>query len=63
VTGDRHRLERARRFITSGLASGTITPIIDRTFALDDIVEAHRYLEAGAQVGKIVVTVSRKAQS
>ncbi|WP_460348294.1 zinc-dependent alcohol dehydrogenase family protein [Actinoallomurus acanthiterrae] len=63
VTGDRHRLERARRFVTSGLTSGTITPIIDRTFALDDIVEAHHYLEAGAQVGKIVVTVSRKVGS
>ncbi|WP_436408407.1 zinc-binding dehydrogenase [Burkholderia cepacia] len=29
----------------------------DRTFAFDDIVHAHRYREAGAQVGKIVVAV------
>jgi len=28
-----------------------------RRFAFDDIAEAHRYMEAGAQVGKIVVTI------
>nr|WP_245170124.1 zinc-binding dehydrogenase [Burkholderia sp. CpTa8-5] len=34
-----------------------MTPRIDRTFAFDDIADAHRYMEAGARVGKIVVTV------
>lgn len=38
-------------------AAGALKPLIDRTFAFDDIAEAHRYMEAGAQVGKIVVTV------
>ncbi|RUV30384.1 zinc-binding dehydrogenase, partial [Mesorhizobium sp. M7A.F.Ca.MR.148.00.0.0] len=32
-------------------------PIIDRTFAFDQIVEAHRYLESNEQFGKIVVTI------
>ncbi|WP_412529385.1 zinc-binding dehydrogenase [Burkholderia lata] len=49
--------ERAKRFIVDGLAAGALKPLIDRMFAFDDIVEAHRYMEAGAQVGKIVVTV------
>lgn len=57
ITGDAQRLERAKRFIVDGLAAGSLKPLIDRTFAFDDIVEAHRYMEAGAQVGKIVVTV------
>ncbi|WP_423761306.1 zinc-dependent alcohol dehydrogenase family protein [Burkholderia sp. NLJ2] len=57
ITGDAQRLERAKRFIVDGLATGSLKPLIDRTFAFDDIVEAHRYMEAGAQVGKIVVTV------
>jgi len=57
ITGDAQRLERAKRFIVDGLAAGALKPLIDRTFAFDDIVEAHRYMEAGAQVGKIVVTV------
>nr|WP_241021374.1 zinc-binding dehydrogenase [Burkholderia sp. Ac-20344] len=57
ITGHAQRLERAKRFIVDGLAAGALKPLIDRTFAFDDIVEAHRYMEAGAQVGKIVVTV------
>ncbi|WP_027782362.1 MULTISPECIES: zinc-dependent alcohol dehydrogenase family protein [Burkholderia] len=57
ITGNAQRLERAKRFIVDGLAAGTLKPRIDRTFAFDDIVDAHRYMEAGAQVGKIVVTV------
>ncbi|MPV58360.1 alcohol dehydrogenase [Burkholderia sp. HI2761] len=57
ITGSAQRLERAKRFIVDGLAAGTLKPRIDRTFAFDDIVDAHRYMEAGAQVGKIVVTV------
>jgi NADPH:quinone reductase-like Zn-dependent oxidoreductase len=32
-------------------------PRIDRTFPLSEIVEAHRYMESNAQIGKIVVTV------
>ncbi|MBY4805567.1 zinc-binding dehydrogenase [Burkholderia cepacia] len=34
-----------------------LKPLIDRTFVFDDIVHAHRYRKAGAQVGKIVVAV------
>lgn len=48
---------RAIQYIHTGLASGALRPVIDRTFALTDIVDAHRYLESNAQVGKIVVTV------
>jgi NADPH:quinone reductase-like Zn-dependent oxidoreductase len=29
--------------------------VIARTFKLDEIVEAHRYLESNQQMGKIVV--------
>jgi NADPH:quinone reductase-like Zn-dependent oxidoreductase len=57
LTTDPERLARAERFIKGGLRSGAFTPLIDRTFPLDEIVEAHRYMEAGAQVGKIVVEI------
>ncbi|RYD92906.1 MAG: hypothetical protein EOP61_24645 [Sphingomonadales bacterium] len=43
--------------IADGIATGRLKPVIDRTFALADIADAHRYLEAGQQIGKIVVTV------
>lgn len=51
------RLREAAAFVTSGLKSGAFTPTVDRTFDLEDIVEAHRYLEQSAQIGKIVATV------
>lgn len=60
ITGDPARLERARRFIEDGLLSGAFNPVVDRVFGLRDIVAAHQYLEAGAQVGKIVVTTARE---
>lgn len=57
ITGDPAKLEAAKAFILDGLASGTLQPTIARTFAFDEIVEAHRFLESNAQFGKIVVTV------
>jgi NADPH:quinone reductase-like Zn-dependent oxidoreductase len=49
---------RAQPFILEELASGALKPRIDRTFPFGQIVAAHRYLEANAQMGKVVVTVS-----
>ena len=57
ITGDPQRLERAKKFIVDGLSAGTLKPVIAKTFPLEQIVEAHRYLESNQQIGKIVVTV------
>ncbi|MHB6912681.1 zinc-dependent alcohol dehydrogenase family protein [Streptomyces sp. DB-54] len=57
TTADLERLRRAEAFVTSGLRTGAFKPVVDRVFVLDEIAAAHRYMEAGAQVGKIVVTV------
>lgn len=59
ITGDPERLHRAKRFIAAGLRTGALRPTIDRTFPLEDVVEAHRHLESGRQVGKIVLTVGQ----
>ncbi|MGH7255005.1 MAG: zinc-binding dehydrogenase, partial [Nitrospirales bacterium] len=40
-----------------GLASGTLKPVVAKTFSLEEFVEAHRFLESNQQIGKIVVTV------
>ena len=51
-------LERGKRYIYDGLKSGALKPIIDpKLFTLDQIVDAHRYLESNQQFGKIVVKV------
>lgn len=43
-------------YVSKGLASGSLRPIIAQTFPLDEIAGAHAYLESNAQIGKIVVT-------
>ena len=48
---------RALKDIGDGIATGRLKPVIDRSFALADIADAHRYLEGNSQVGKIVVTI------
>jgi len=57
IIGDPARLAAAKAFILDGLTSGSLRPVIARTFAFDQIVEAHRFLESNEQFGKIVVTV------
>jgi NADPH:quinone reductase-like Zn-dependent oxidoreductase len=57
IVGDEDRLIQAKRFITLGLASGALSPVIARTFTFEDIVASHRYLESNEQFGKIVVTL------
>ena len=50
-------------FVLKGLANGTLKPVIDKTFPLENIVEAHRYLESNQHVGKVVVTVGTQSHS
>lgn len=58
ITTDPERLRRAVQFINSGLKSGAFAPVIAKTFPLAEIAEAHRYMEANDQFGKIIVTTS-----
>jgi NADPH:quinone reductase-like Zn-dependent oxidoreductase len=57
TSGDAQRQKAAVDFVLAGLEKGTLKPVIDRVFPFDQIVEAHRYLEASGQIGKIVVTI------
>ncbi len=57
ITKNPERLARGKQFVYKGLESGALKPVIDRTFPLESIVEAHRYMESNQQKGKIVVTV------
>jgi NADPH:quinone reductase-like Zn-dependent oxidoreductase len=57
ITNNEAALERAKAFITQGLSSGKLKPVIARTFPLEEIQEATRFLESNAQIGKVVVDV------
>jgi NADPH:quinone reductase-like Zn-dependent oxidoreductase len=59
IVRDPELLDRGKQFIYQGLESGALKPVIDHTFPLEDIAEAHRYMESNQQKGKIVVTVTR----
>lgn len=51
--------ERAEdlRFLTEFIEAGTVTPVIDKTYALDDAAAAIQYVHEGRARGKVVVTV------
>ena len=42
---------------------GLLRPVIDRRFPLDEVVEAHRYMESNANVGKILLDVLSSSPS
>lgn len=46
------------RDVVPALAAGTMRPVIDRVFPLDDVADAHRLLESGAVIGKVVLQVA-----
>ena len=45
------------RYFRDLIGSGQFRPMIDRTYPLDRIVEAYRYVETGQKVGNVVIVV------
>ncbi len=39
------------------LEAGTVSPVIDKVFAFDDFIEAHRLMETSSHIGKIMLKV------
>lgn len=42
------------------LAEGRLRPVVDRTFALEDVAEAHRVMEKNENFGKLVLQIAEK---
>lgn len=47
-----------RRDFWPHLAKGSIRPVVDSVFALEQVAQAHRRMESGEHIGKIVLSVN-----
>jgi NADPH:quinone reductase-like Zn-dependent oxidoreductase len=56
-TRNPEKLTAAKKYVYDRLANGRFQPKIAKTFPFAQVVEAYRYLESNAQIGKVVVTV------
>jgi len=57
TTGRRSFVAKTWCYSASWRTTGAIRPVIDRTYALDEIVDAHRYVDNGHKRGNVVINV------
>ena len=59
ATGLRKPKERTKDLVLlkARLESGEIKPVVDRIYPLDQIVEAHRYVDLGHKKGNVAITI------
>jgi NADPH:quinone reductase-like Zn-dependent oxidoreductase len=56
VTRNPEKLPAAKKYIYDRLADGRFNPKVAKIFSFAQTVEAYKYLESNAQVGKVVIT-------
>jgi NADPH:quinone reductase-like Zn-dependent oxidoreductase len=61
LTGMRPAREQTQDllFLKDLVEAGTIKPVIDRCYSLEEIAEAHRYVDTGRKKGNVVITLPK----
>ena len=59
TTGLRPTADKARDMavLKQLVESGTLRAVVDRTYPLEEIAEAHRYVETGTKAGDVIITI------
>ena len=46
-----------KRHVLPHLIKGTMKPVVDRSYDLEEVADAHRYMETNSNFGKIALTM------
>jgi NADPH:quinone reductase-like Zn-dependent oxidoreductase len=54
--GERRQLAAIMDMLVNELGAGRITPVVARTFPLERVADAHRFIQSRSNIGKVVLT-------
>ena len=57
IMGDSQDTPQRLRQLVDMVDAGELRPVLDRSYALAEVAEAHRYVERGHKQGNVVLTV------